>query len=136
MDSQCPVCRRRNGKCGGGTLVLVYTVKWIVVCWHQCVGAALSAPLCGRLIKVVPTQQKITQVYSDTLMARVPVHKRRHIFKYATWDVWLCESCGEDNQEELAVYEIVRRTRAYRFRGACLCAECAERIPVGRVLSS
>jgi len=68
----------------------------------------------------------------------VPVHERRRIFARADaeeLDVWICESCGEDCEEGLVVYEIVRETRARRDREACLCADCARRIPHGKVIS-
>lgn len=72
-------------------------------------------------------------------MTRVPVQERRRIFQLATLssncDVWICECCGEDDEEQLAVYEIVRLTRAYHFREACLCVACASRIPHGVVIS-
>ena len=71
-------------------------------------------------------------------MPVVPVHERRRIFAHADAkgsDVWICESCGEDCEEGLAVYEIERETRARRDREACLCADCARRIPHGKVIS-
>lgn len=68
----------------------------------------------------------------------VPVHERRRILERADaagLDVWICESCGEDCEEGLVVYEIERCTRASRDREACLCADCARRIPHGQIIS-
>ena len=52
-------------------------------------------------------------------------------------DRWICDSCGESNEEKLVVYHVQRVTRMYPCdREMCLCADCADRIPHGRVVSS
>ena len=71
-------------------------------------------------------------------MPVVPVHERRRILERAAaegLDVWICEGCGEDCEEGLVVYEIERQTRARCAREACLCADCARRIPHGKIIS-
>lgn len=72
-------------------------------------------------------------------MPRVPVLERRARFDREEEEengVWICECCGEDWEEELCVYEVLRVTRRVPYpRAACLCASCADRVPHGRVLS-
>jgi hypothetical protein len=50
-------------------------------------------------------------------------------------DVWLCEACGQTDEEGLACYEIRRHTRRREGSAAILCSTCATKIPHGRVLS-
>lgn len=73
-------------------------------------------------------------------MIRLRVQARRRAFAMAdsnNEDIWLCESCGETEEEGLVVYEIVRVTRAVPdgSREACLCASCESRVPHGVVIS-
>jgi len=73
-------------------------------------------------------------------MPRVPVLERRVRFEReddGEGGVWICECCGEEWEEALCVYEVLRVTRRLPDpRAACLCSSCAVRIPHGRVLSS
>ena len=73
-------------------------------------------------------------------MPRVPVLERRARFDREDDEedgVWICECCGEDWEEALCVYEVLRVTRRVPDpRATCLCAPCATRIPHGRVSSS
>lgn len=57
------------------------------------------------------------------------------LFETHDEDVWICDACGDGHEEGLAIYEIIRVTRAYPVsRCVCLCADCAERVPHGRVI--
>lgn len=73
-------------------------------------------------------------------MPRIPVLVRRGRFDCAERmgsDVWICECCGENSEEELCVYEVERVTRQFPYiRVVCLCIECADRVPHGIVVSS
>lgn len=73
-------------------------------------------------------------------MPHIPILVRRGRFdraEDAEHGVWICECCGEDCEEALCVYEVVRITRQFPYtRGVCLCSQCADRIPHGRVVSS
>ena len=52
-------------------------------------------------------------------------------------EIWICDSCYDDNEEGLAVYEIIRVTRTYpNSRYVIFCSSCADRIPHGNVISS
>ena len=69
----------------------------------------------------------------------VPVLVRRTLFEQEQEggdEVWICEACGEDWEEPLAVYEVIRVTRSCSVRALLLCSSCADRIPHGRVVSS
>ena len=73
-------------------------------------------------------------------MPRISVRERRTRFDREDDDangVWICECCGEDWEETLCVYEVMRVTRhSPDSRGVILCVSCADRIPHGRVLCS
>ena len=75
-----------------------------------------------------------------TTMPRIPVLIRRVLFDQAESTengVWICEMCGDADEEGLVVYDADRITRNYPDgRCVCLCPTCADRIPHGRVLSS
>ena len=68
------------------------------------------------------------------------VKKRRTIFADAKDDddeFWVCETCGEQNEECLAVYETTRVTRLCPdgSRVVMLCSVCVEKVFVNRVIS-
>jgi hypothetical protein len=70
--------------------------------------------------------------------SRLPVEDRRAVLTIAEThdlDVWLCESCGETEEEGLACYEILRHTRRREGSATILCSTCADKVPHGRVLS-
>jgi hypothetical protein len=71
----------------------------------------------------------------------VPVLVRRALYEREDRgdanEIWICECCGEDWEEALAVYVVIRVTRSCTTdRSVLLCASCADRIPHGKVLSS
>ena len=51
-------------------------------------------------------------------------------------DGWVCDTCGDCNEETLVMYSTGRVTRATIATGdkiVCLCDVCAARIPHGRM---
>lgn len=52
-------------------------------------------------------------------------------------EIWTCDSCYDDNEGGLAVYEVIRVTRTCpNPRYIMLCSSCADRVPHGKVISS
>ena len=70
-------------------------------------------------------------------LSKMSVHKRRTILAEDD-EFWVCETCGEQNEEGLTVYETTRVTRLCPdgSRVVMLCLVCAEKTVVTRVISS
>ena len=50
---------------------------------------------------------------------------------------WVCESCGDLNEEYLVIYATGRVTRSdpSGMNSKCLCCDCADRIPQGVIVN-
>lgn len=70
-------------------------------------------------------------------LPKISVNKQRSMFANDE-EFWVCETCGEQNEEGLAVYETTRVTRLYPdgSRVVMLCSVCVEKTSVTRVISS
>ena len=49
------------------------------------------------------------------------------------YDGWVCDGCGDENEDELVMWTTGRKTRRdpNGERVVCLCSACADRIPHG-----
>ena len=71
------------------------------------------------------------------VLPKLSVKQRRAILAKDD-EFWVCDTCGEQNEDGLAVYEMIRVTRLCPdgSRTVILCSDCAEKTSVCRVISS
>lgn len=70
--------------------------------------------------------------------SRIPVLQRRRILYLAekyNLDVWVCEVCGETEEEELCIVDMPRVTRQRGGAAVIVCAGCEGRVCHGGVLT-